>query len=617
MKITVFKDGWQDTVPAGNITEWNDLVDRLTVVECGNKNGSYFVRGECSPLRSDENMISSELIIIDGDSMQGDGSSCCPVSVAIKILKKHNITNVCYNSYSNDLTNNKYKWRAVIPCGDIVDKSTLSQGVTEIVSLFHAEGVKISNVKENSVLSQPWFFPRCPVGLEDDFEASYHDGVTYSLTGKILASAAKDSAVAQPGKDHACFSWRYVNDLFLSGTLHQGLKSAIGWLVFSTTWSDSQIKQMMLAMIQICPDKEKVERAGKEEIDSLVRYCRKKAGVTTQTEQSNWKDDLINGDQLKDKEFPDIVWAVEHIIPEGLTIFAGDAKIGKSLLALDLCLAVSAGVDAIGQQPSVQGDVVYMSMEDPQRRVKERIKKQHDIWPATFHLVTSGITTLGIEFYKTVDEMMLIWPDLRMIVIDTLQFVMPPKKNNVDDYSHYYQHLDPLHKWSLENHVAIICITHKNKTKQVEGDNPFAGIIGSVAIQGTADAMLMLSKNSLKKQNDNSGEYVADGFLSVIGREIEESCYALEFDADATKWNLHSTITGSEFTGNKNWSTILEILKNSNVGKTPIEIHRDSGIKVSTVKTNLSRMKKKGLVFNVSGLWSTRQGCVEIAFEGL
>jgi hypothetical protein len=213
------------------------------------------------------------------------------------------------------------------------------------------------------------------------------------------------------------------------------------------------------------------------------------------------------------------------------------------------------------------------------------------------------MATIGAEFFKILDEMVLIWPDLRLIAIDTLQLVMPEKEKGLDDYAHYYKQLDPLHGWSLRNNVAVVCVTHKSKAKHQDGDNPFSGIIGSVAIQGTSDAMIMLSKNRSKKEKsqDDNG-YVADGFLTVTGREIEENTFPLEFDDEALKWTMHAVYTGEEVTGNVNWFMITEELRKcTDVGLTPTELSNTLGIKISTMKSCLRRMRKKNIVCSTAG----------------
>lgn len=603
MKISLFRGGWQTEYPSETIESWDELVDIVTTPEEGQKNGDYIVRGFCDGKRQDSSMKTIDLIIIDGDQTLTNGKTCEPLLKSHNAIKHRNITHVIFNSYSNDPWNNINKWRILIPCPDIVDKATLSQGVDEIITILHQDGVNVKNAKENHVISQPWFTPRCRTGLIDDFDFRTHDGAEYRLTGKIIDSARYGNNPEQK-EQGGIFSWETVGEMFRSGTLHQGLKMACGWMVFSTDWSDSQIKQFLAQVVVQCPDKEKVDRALKgDEVDKLLQYCRKKQG-TDQVAEVNWKDHLIDADKLKDKEFPPIVWAVDGVVPEGLTVLAGDPKAGKSLMAVDMCSSIASGTEAFGGRKCVEGDVVYISLEDPERRVKERIKQQCDLWPNKFHLVTGGIPTVGEEFYQIFDEMLLLWPGTRAIIVDTMQFIIPSKPNGVNDYDHYYKCLDPLHRWSLSNHVAVVLITHKSKSKATHGDNPFAGIIGSVAIQGTSDAMIMLSRNHGKKSEDS-----ADGFLDITGRELSGEKFSLDFDSEALKWAISEVPVATAVSGNTNWLQVEMALNNGPLG--PSKIAEEAGMNPSTVKTCLRRMKEAGLVSNEGGKWSLTYGKTE------
>jgi RecA-family ATPase len=69
---------------------------------------------------------------------------------------------------------------------------------------------------------------------------------------------------------------------------------------------------------------------------------------------------------------------VPDLIQEGLTIIAGKPKIGKSWLALDICIAISAGRYCLGERKPVEGDVLYAAMEDNPRRL------QRPAMPAVF-----------------------------------------------------------------------------------------------------------------------------------------------------------------------------------------------------------------------------------------
>jgi len=114
---------------------------------------------------------------------------------------------------------------------------------------------------------------------------------------------------------------------------------------------------------------------------------------------SSWRDGVITARELQTKQFTPVRIILPDLIPEGLTILAGKPKIGKSFLALDVCMAVAANCFVLGQTKPVQGDALYLALEDSQRRLKKRMDKlmQAQAWPERLQLHTSGsaLTRVG------------------------------------------------------------------------------------------------------------------------------------------------------------------------------------------------------------------------------
>ena len=68
-------------------------------------------------------------------------------------------------------------------------------------------------------------------------------------------------------------------------------------------------------------------------------------------------------------------YIVPGFIAEGCTLLAGRPKLGKSWLMLDVGLAVAAGRYCLGDARCEQGDVLYLALEDNERRLQRRIDK--------------------------------------------------------------------------------------------------------------------------------------------------------------------------------------------------------------------------------------------------
>ena len=80
-------------------------------------------------------------------------------------------------------------------------------------------------------------------------------------------------------------------------------------------------------------------------------------------------------EDLLKREFPPIKWAIPDIVPEGVTLLSAREKMGKSWLVLGWLLAVATGGKALGCKQVEQGAVLYLALEDSERRLKDRIKE--------------------------------------------------------------------------------------------------------------------------------------------------------------------------------------------------------------------------------------------------
>src|SRR6266567_1674704 len=88
-----------------------------------------------------------------------------------------------------------------------------------------------------------------------------------------------------------------------------------------------------------------------------------------------WQERIMTLADLRRKQFPPMTYVVPNIIPEGVTVLAGRPKIGKSWLALELCLGVAGDMPVLGNIKPAAGDVLYLALEDNPRRLQRRINR--------------------------------------------------------------------------------------------------------------------------------------------------------------------------------------------------------------------------------------------------
>jgi RecA-family ATPase len=82
----------------------------------------------------------------------------------------------------------------------------------------------------------------------------------------------------------------------------------------------------------------------------------------------------VSAHELASKSFPPINFVVVGLIFKGLTILAGEPKVGKSWLSLNLALSIARGTSCLGDRSCPQGDVLYLALEDDEARLQRRIR---------------------------------------------------------------------------------------------------------------------------------------------------------------------------------------------------------------------------------------------------
>lgn len=288
----------------------------------------------------------------------------------------------------------------------------------------------------------------------------------------------------------------------------------------------------------------------------------------------------ITLDELLEKEFADIKWAVPNLIPEGLTLFAGRPKMGKSWLALGLGLAVASGGLALGKIPVIQGDVLYLALEDTQRRLQSRSVKL--LAGRTFPSGALEVVTMDANFPRLHEgglELIAGWldahPNARLIFIDTLARVRAPSRAGGSVYEQDYQAMQGLLQLAGSRNVAVVVIHHTRKGAAADA---LEEVSGSFGLSGGVDGVLVL------KRDRTSSEAV----LAVTGRDVEEQELALQWDAERTQW----TIAGNaeDFRISKERKAILDILQANPTGLGPKSIAGALAKPVSNIKYLLNQM---------------------------
>jgi hypothetical protein len=243
-----------------------------------------------------------------------------------------------------------------------------------------------------------------------------------------------------------------------------------------------------------------------------------------------WNEGLITARDLQSKKFKPVRIILPGLIPEGVTLLAGKPKVGKSWLALDVCLAVADETRyVLGSMQPVHGAVLYLALEDNQRRLKKRIDKivQSGTWPDRLELHTEWkrMDQGGLEDIEAwIKSAIESGKEPRLIWIDTLAKIRPIAGRSEQAYAADYRAIDGVQKLAGQYGVGVVLNTHLRKAPSE--DDPFDEVSGTLGLTAAADTTIVMKRHS--------------GMVKVYvrGRDIEEAEFAAEFNRMTCRWRI-------------------------------------------------------------------------------
>lgn len=256
--------------------------------------------------------------------------------------------------------------------------------------------------------------------------------------------------------------------------------------------------------------------------------------------------EIFSVEDLYGMEFKEPRWAIPTIWCEGLTIFAGRPKLGKSWVCLGCGIAIAGGGLAFAKLRVTRGEVLYMALEDGKRRIKARLKSILGTLkpPAGLHFAFDW-TRFDEGGLEQLSAWLSAHPNCRLVVIDTYKRVRPKEAKGARLYDADYDALAPVAKLAIEKGVAIIVVFH---TRKGEASDPLELISGTLGLAGAADAVAVFKRER--------GQ--ADASLFITGRDIEERDLALKWHVENTTWELLGD--AEEFRLSKDRQEIVDLL---------------------------------------------------------
>lgn len=238
----------------------------------------------------------------------------------------------------------------------------------------------------------------------------------------------------------------------------------------------------------------------------------------------------IDMETLMATSFPPCKFIVEGLLPCGLNLWCGQSKIGKSWLMLWLCICVANG-EPLWTFPTNRCDVLYLTLEDPLRRVKKRASMLTDSAPANLRIAVAA-DRIGTGLEKQLEDELHEHPKTKLIVIDTLQRVRGTSGSKMS-YEADYADMTALKRIADEYGICLVLVHHLRKVK--DSNDSFNDISGSTGLMGAADTSFVMRK---KKRAEK------EAVLYITGRDVKDR--ELELTFSGCHWLLTNCLEDEE-----------------------------------------------------------------------
>jgi hypothetical protein len=306
---------------------------------------------------------------------------------------------------------------------------------------------------------------------------------------------------------------------------------------------------------------------------------------------------VVTAADLQCMVFPRPRWAIPGLIPEGMTLFCGSPKIGKSRLALQLACALAFGGTALSFTEVAQGGALVLSLEDGPRRLQERIAAllgdESSSWPEDLVFATEW-PRLGEGGEEALDAFLTAHPHTRLVVVDVFQMLRPSTSARENAYAADYNSMRMLKQISDRHRIALVAVHH---TRKLAADDPLSLVSGTNGLAGAVDSVLILQREP------NGG----DATLYLRGRDVEETQFTLAYARESGAWAIAGGARSEPLSQTR--EAIVDALEKAWPGPmTPKAIATAAGLSDGTVRQRLLHLEQAGTIRRVQrGLYTVNE----------
>jgi phage/plasmid primase-like uncharacterized protein len=325
---------------------------------------------------------------------------------------------------------------------------------------------------------------------------------------------------------------------------------------------------------------------GAEEAQKIFRQQETNSPTCTEVkeERATFKIKKMSARELYQTPLASPTWAIDQMIPQGLSVIASPPKTGKSYFVLQSAFAVARGEKFLGYR-TTKGKVLLISLEDTFSRLQKRIVQ---VCPDTSKIPDN--LDMMVEFPR-LDSEGLACLDKQIkengytfIIFDTWGRAKPngQAKRSENVYETDVRLVSEIKKVADKYGISILLVHHLKKGGGASKDW-LESLSGSMGLSATVDGLLALER-----------ERGADvGILKRSGRDLEDD-EDLGLNWLAPGWELNGSAVQMKLNATK--QKILTCIEKASEPVKPSYVATDTGINANTVRYHLSKMLQEGLI---------------------
>lgn len=239
--------------------------------------------------------------------------------------------------------------------------------------------------------------------------------------------------------------------------------------------------------------------------------------------------ETVSMEELYDTVYPIKKPLVEDLIYNGVYLFVGAPKVGKSFLMAEIGFCVSAGIDLWGHKTN-QGTVLYLALEDDYARLQQRLSRMFGIDVAEHFYFATRSKNLNEGLEEQLKAFLVAHADTRLVIIDTLQKIKEISGDKFS-YANDYDIITKLKHFADEHNICILVVHH---TRKMDSSDAFEMISGTNGLLGAADGAFIMQK---EKRTDLKAT------VDITGRDQQDQKLYLKFESELCLWKFEKAET--------------------------------------------------------------------------